>query len=121
VKRFGLVGWTLVLAFTALLVLTTCGRPAQHPPVPPAPPPLPDGPSGFGSPAAIATSTGPFAAGPVAAPAAGAYLGAWVRPAQLTQPQRVAAVSTLEDSSGGGWTSSTRTAASTRTCSPSPT
>jgi hypothetical protein len=37
VKRFGLVGWTLVLALTALLVLTTCGRPARLAPAPPAP------------------------------------------------------------------------------------
>nr|WP_240948142.1 endoglucanase [Planosporangium mesophilum] len=76
------------------MVLTTCGRPTPQQPVPPAPPPLPDSPTG--SPAAIATATGPFESGPVTAPASGAYLGAWVRPAQLTQPERVAAVSTLE-------------------------
>ncbi|MDT4989051.1 MAG: hypothetical protein QOI74_3145 [Micromonosporaceae bacterium] len=89
-RRFGLIGWTLVLALTALLVLTTCGRPAR-PPVPPAP-----APATFPPPTAIATATGPFDAGPVAAPATGAYLGAWVRPDRLTQPQRVAAVSGLE-------------------------
>jgi hypothetical protein len=85
---------------TALWVLTPCGRPARRVPVPP-PTGLPTGaPTASPPPEAIATSTGPFSAGPVAAPAAGAYLGAWVKPAQLTEPQRVAAVSTLESRLG---------------------
>ncbi|MGC9666714.1 hypothetical protein ACNTMW_09175 [Planosporangium sp. 12N6] len=46
-RRFGLIGCTLVLAFTALLVLTTCGRPTARPDVPPSPPPLPDAPAAF--------------------------------------------------------------------------
>jgi Glycosyl hydrolase family 26 len=96
VRRVRLVGWTLVIALTALLVLTTCARPAWHPP-PPKPTGTSDGtPGTTGSPEAIATSTGPFDAGPVRAPKAGAYLGAWVKPAQLTEPQRVAAVSMFE-------------------------
>jgi hypothetical protein len=93
--NFGLVGWTLVIALTALLVLTTCGRPARHTPAPPAPAPNATTPDAA-APDAVATSTGPFSAGPVAAPAGGAYLGAWVKPPQLTEPQRIAAVSTLE-------------------------
>jgi hypothetical protein len=96
VKRLRLIGWTLTLALTALLVLTTCGLP-QRPRPAPAPAPAP---TGFPPPAAIAIATGPFNAGPVAAPAVGAYLGAWVRPAQLTQPQRIEAVSTLEGQLG---------------------
>jgi hypothetical protein len=45
----------------------------------------------------IATSAGPFAGGPVAPPATGALLGAWVRPSALTQPQRIAAVREFQD------------------------
>jgi hypothetical protein len=94
-RRFGVIGWTLVIAMTALLVLTTCARPGR------SPGPLPSTvPTTMSPPEAIATSTGPFAAGPVAPPTTGAYLGAWVRPARLTQPERVAAVSTLEQRLG---------------------
>jgi hypothetical protein len=52
------------------------------------------------SPPAIATSTGPFAAGPVAPPRRGAFLGSWVRPPVLTQPARAEAVSTWEQTLG---------------------
>jgi len=51
-------------------------------------------------PLSIATSTGPFAAGPVAPPASGAYLGAWVRPETLTQAGRLDAVTALEERLG---------------------
>jgi len=57
-------------------------------------------PTGSTRPPAIATSRGPFAAGPVAPPAAGAYLGAWVRPETLTQSGRLDAVTTWEASLG---------------------
>ncbi|NUT35542.1 MAG: endoglucanase [Hamadaea sp.] len=44
--------------------------------------------------------TGPFDGGAVAPPASGAWLGAWVRPAQLTQAGRVAAVRQYEATLG---------------------
>ncbi|NUR48162.1 MAG: endoglucanase [Hamadaea sp.] len=43
---------------------------------------------------------GPYAGGAVAPPATGAWLGAWVRPAQLTQAGRIAAVRHYEESLG---------------------
>jgi hypothetical protein len=52
------------------------------------------------APERIATSTGPFHAGPVAPPANGAFLGAWVRPESLTPSGRLTAVSTLESTLG---------------------
>jgi hypothetical protein len=51
VRRLGLIGCTLVVAFTALLVLTTCCRPTRPSPVPPQPP-LPDGSAQLQAPAA---------------------------------------------------------------------
>jgi hypothetical protein len=51
-------------------------------------------------PTAIATFQGPFNAGPVAPPATGAYVGAWVKPDQFTQPGRLAAVDTLQAALG---------------------
>ena len=48
----------------------------------------------------VATSRGPFAAGPVAAPATGALLGSWVRPGALTQPGRIEAIRTWEATLG---------------------
>jgi hypothetical protein len=59
----------------------------------PAPTPSPDLTR---PPAAVATNTGPFDAGPVRPPASGAYLGAWVRPEELTHPGRLAAIDGLE-------------------------
>jgi hypothetical protein len=97
-RRLAIAGFTLVLALTALLVLTTCGIPDKVRPKP-APTPSPATTS-FPAPRAIATSTGPFESGPVTAPKAGAYLGAWVKPDQLTQPKRVEAVSALEGEIG---------------------
>ena len=97
-RRLGVIGLTLALALTALLVLTTCGRPSRPEPTPEPTPTV--APTVLPTPKAIATSTGPFAAGPVGAPRVGAYLGAWVKPDQLTQPQRVEAVSTLEGELG---------------------
>jgi hypothetical protein len=51
-------------------------------------------------PASVAVYGGPFAAGPFAAPDAGAYLGAWIKPDQLTHDGRVAAVGGLEQDLG---------------------
>ena len=53
-----------------------------------------------GDPPAIATSDGPFAAGPVPPPANGSYLGAWVRPERLTESGRLTAMTTWEESLG---------------------
>ncbi|GGK91969.1 glycoside hydrolase family 26 protein [Mangrovihabitans endophyticus] len=53
-----------------------------------------------GTPAAVAVNRGPFDAGPVRPPAAGAYFGAWVKPERLTHPGRVAAVAGLEEDLG---------------------
>lgn len=48
------------------------------------------------APPAEAVHKGPFEAGPVAAPAEGALLGAWVRPDSYSQPGRLAAVAEYE-------------------------
>jgi hypothetical protein len=52
------------------------------------------------APESVATSPGPFSAGPVAPPRSGALLGSWVRPDVLTQPRRVAAVEAWEAALG---------------------
>jgi len=75
----------------ALVAAAGCEVPGRGPVVVPTPSPDLTRP-----PAAVATDPGPFDAGPVSPPAAGAYLGAWVKPAQLTQPGRIAAVDGLE-------------------------
>ncbi|WP_433080630.1 glycoside hydrolase family 26 protein [Dactylosporangium sp. CA-052675] len=51
-------------------------------------------------PPAIATSEGPFQAGPVGPPKQGSYLGAWVRPGSLTESGRVTAMTAWEKSLG---------------------
>src|SRR5258708_7908731 len=84
----------LVVAAAAALVLTTCGPLTQRHPAAIAPVP-----GGDASPA-IATRNGPFQAGPVAPPRAGALLGAWVKPAVFTQPARVDAVTAFEAALG---------------------
>ena len=48
----------------------------------------------------VRPNAGPFEAGAVAPPANGSWLGAWVRPAQLTQAGRVAAVRQYEATLG---------------------
>jgi hypothetical protein len=85
-------------ALAAALALASCS--GSGPDRRPAPPP--SSPPQLGaSHEQIATSTGPFRAGPVRAPAAGSYLGAWVRPPdRLTQDQRIAAVDRLEGALG---------------------
>ncbi|GAA0730283.1 glycoside hydrolase family 26 protein [Dactylosporangium roseum] len=62
----------------------------------PRPSPAPD----TAGPPAIATSKGPFQAGPVGPPAEGSYLGAWVRPERLTESGRVSAMTTWEETLG---------------------
>jgi hypothetical protein len=78
----------LAVLAAATLVLVTC-RPATRPPA------VAPGQSN-----GIATHTGPFQAGPVAPPPAGALLGAWVKPAVFTQPARVDAVTGFEAALG---------------------
>ena len=51
-------------------------------------------------PAAVAVADGPFAAGPVEPPGTGAYLGAWIKPDELTHDGRVQAVGGLESDLG---------------------
>jgi hypothetical protein len=77
--------------FLALLLLIA-GCSAHHRPEP-QPAPSPDL---TGAPAAIAVNPGPFRAGPVAAPAKGAYLGAWIKPDALTHAGRLEAVDALQ-------------------------
>jgi hypothetical protein len=52
------------------------------------------------TPSGIATSRGPFAAGPVAPPDTGALLGSWVKPAAITQPGRIEAMQSWEATLG---------------------
>lgn len=74
------------------ILISGCGLPRREGPAPP-PTPTPDLTR---SPTPVATARGPFDSGPVRPPATGAYLGAWVKPAQFTQPSRIAAVNRLE-------------------------
>jgi hypothetical protein len=48
----------------------------------------------------VAVNSGPFSAGPFRAPDRGAYVGAWIKPEQLTHDGRVAAVAALEKDLG---------------------
>ncbi|GAB1645084.1 glycoside hydrolase family 26 protein [Krasilnikovia sp. MM14-A1259] len=49
---------------------------------------------------AIAINPGPFDSGPFVAPATGAYVGAWIKPQELTHDGRVEAVDGLEETLG---------------------
>ncbi|MFI5935608.1 glycosyl hydrolase [Actinoplanes sp. NPDC051494] len=80
--------------FAALLVLAGCTTDRRDEP---EPVPSPDLSS---PPAAVAVNPGPFEAGPVEAPSTGAYLGAWIKPEELTHDGRVEAVDTLEEDLG---------------------
>jgi hypothetical protein len=84
-----------VVATTAacLVLLAGCTDSAPRPDETPKP-------DLSGPPESVATSPGPFAAGPVAPPQSGALLGSWVRPDVLTQPRRVAAVQAWEAALG---------------------
>ncbi|BCJ44417.1 hypothetical protein GCM10010168_12310 [Actinoplanes ianthinogenes] len=88
--RRGLLG-----AFLAVLMLSAActGNDRENP----APPPAPDL---SGRPRAVAVQDGPFAAGPFTPPARGAYVGAWIKPEELTHVGRLAAVDSLESSLG---------------------
>jgi hypothetical protein len=97
-RRRGAAALAATLTIAAGAVLVGCTGPHR---TTPAPAPTPSPTTALdAAPEAIATSTGPFEAGPVAPPPSGAYLGAWVRPESLTQPGRIAAVSTLERALG---------------------
>jgi hypothetical protein len=52
------------------------------------------------APVGIAVNPGPFRAGPFAAPRVGAYVGAWIKPDELTHVGRLAAVDSLESDLG---------------------
>jgi hypothetical protein len=90
VKKLAVVVCTLLAGCTALVAGCT-------PEPPPAPPPPPD----FGrTPVGVATRTGPFDSGPVAAPAASVWVGAWVKPAVWGQDGRRDAVDGFEEALG---------------------
>jgi hypothetical protein len=81
------------LLLAGVLLLAGCSGSQQ--PVPP--PPTPDLTA---SPTGVAINPGPFRAGPFQAPAKGAYVGAWIKPEELTHVGRLAAVAGLETSLG---------------------
>ncbi|GAB7048576.1 glycoside hydrolase family 26 protein [Catenuloplanes indicus] len=83
--------WLLALVTSLAVAGCTGGDPS------PAPVPSPDL---DGPPPAIAVNPGPFDAGPIALPARGAYLGAWVKPAVISQPGRLEATRGLEERLG---------------------
>ena len=78
------------LGVLAVLVLAGCTSPER-----PVPRPAP-APELTGTPPAIAVNPGPFSAGPFKPPKTGAYVGAWIKPGELTHAGRVAAVDGLE-------------------------
>jgi hypothetical protein len=63
----------------------------------PAPVPSPDLTT---KPVGVAVNPGPFLSGPFRAPRRGAYVGAWIKPDELTHVGRLAAVDALESSLG---------------------
>jgi hypothetical protein len=79
-----------------VLVVLLAGCSSHGTPVP-GPTPSPDLSD---APIAIAVNPGPFAAGPVRAPKRGAYVGAWIKPEELTHVGRLAAVDSLEKDLG---------------------
>ena len=81
-----------LLLIATVLVVAGCGGPEK--PAPPPPPDLSKRPTG------IAVNPGPFESGPFRAPKAGAYVGAWIKPEQLTHVGRLAAVDDMEASLG---------------------
>ncbi len=84
---------TVVLVATLVLLSACTGDEPKEPGLPAAPD-LSDRPQ------AVAVRPGPFAAGPFTPPASGAYVGAWIKPDELTHVGRLAAVGTLESSLG---------------------
>jgi glycosyl hydrolase family 26 len=75
------------LALLAVLLLAGCTADDKKPT------PAPDLST---APAGIADNPGPFESGPFRAPAEGAYVGAWIKPEELTHVGRLAAVDTLQ-------------------------
>ncbi|MEU8237839.1 glycosyl hydrolase [Actinoplanes missouriensis] len=81
-------------AVVLLVLLAGCSRDDRREP---APEPSPDLSR---APRAVAVNPGPFQAGPFLPPEQGAYLGAWIKPDELTHVGRIAAVGGLEQSLG---------------------
>ena len=84
----------LALLVPLLLLLAGCSWSGRKKPEPAPPPDLST------APVAVAVNPGPFADGPFEAPEQGAYLGAWIKPAELTHDGRVEAVEGLEEGLG---------------------
>ncbi|HEY1487426.1 MAG TPA: glycosyl hydrolase, partial [Micromonosporaceae bacterium] len=81
-------------AFIVVLVVLLAGCSSSHPqPSPPAP-------NLSASPTGIAIDPGPYQSGPFKAPAKGAYVGAWIKPEELTHVGRLAAVDDMETNLG---------------------
>lgn len=78
------------LALIAVLLLAGCTADRK-------PTPAPDLSQ---APVGIANNAGPFRSGPFQAPPEGAYVGAWIKPDQLTHVGRLAAVDNLQTSLG---------------------
>jgi hypothetical protein len=83
-----------VVAALAALLLLIAGCSGPKKPAPAPPPDLSTKPNG------IAINPGPFESGPFKAPRTGAYVGAWIKPEQLTHVGRLAAVDDMETSLG---------------------
>jgi hypothetical protein len=94
VLTIAVVAVTVAAAAAVTLSVLDRGR-APRPPAA-----VPSSTVDIGTPPAIATSLGPFQAGPIAPPKRGSYLGAWVRPAHLTESGRVTAMTAWEQSLG---------------------
>jgi hypothetical protein len=84
----------VAVAGALVLLLAGCTSPQR-----PAPEPTPS-PDLTRAPLGIAVNPGPFQAGPFAPPAKGAYVGAWIKPEELTHVGRLAAVDTLQQNLG---------------------
>jgi hypothetical protein len=88
--RKGLAAALVVL----LLLVAGCSGAKKEQPQPAPSPDL------TGTPSGIAVNPGPFNSGPFAAPRVGAYVGAWIKPEELTHVGRLAAVDSLESDLG---------------------
>ncbi len=81
-------------ALVAVLLLAGCSSSKKEQPTPLPAPNLTQAPVG------IAVNPGPFAAGAFHPPATGAYVGAWIKPDELTHAGRLAAVDGLQSQLG---------------------
>jgi hypothetical protein len=84
----------LAAILIAVLCTAGCTKAEQKQP---APVPSPDLTS---SPVGVAVNPGPFRSGPFKAPRRGAYVGAWIKPDELTHVGRLAAVDALQSDLG---------------------